>query len=39
MAFYYVGAAVIVAGLARIWFLWRTLLRQLPNLSRHLVLF
>lgn len=38
---FYIGAAVavVVAGLARIWFLWRALLRQLPDLSRHLVLF
>ncbi len=36
---FYIAAAVAVAALARIWFLWRALLRQLPDCARHLVLF
>lgn len=39
MVFYLGAAAVVVAGLTRMWLSWRALLRQLPDLSRHLVLF
>ena len=35
----YIAAAVAIAALARIWLLWRALLRQLPDCARHLVLF
>lgn len=38
MVFYF-AAAVLVAALVRIGFLWRALLRQLPDCARHLVLF
>lgn len=37
--FFYIGGAIAAAALARLWFLWRALLRQLPDISRHLVLF
>jgi hypothetical protein len=39
MVFYLSAAAVAVAGMARAWLSWRALLRQLPDLPRHLVLF
>ena len=39
MVFYIGATAVVMAGLARMWLSWRALLRQLPDLPRHLVLF
>lgn len=36
---FYIGGAVVIAALARLWLLWRALLRQLPDQPHHLVLF
>ncbi|CAB3703388.1 hypothetical protein LMG26841_04303 [Achromobacter dolens] len=35
----YIGGAVFIAALARLWLMWRALLRQLPDQPQHLVLF
>lgn len=35
----YIGGAVFIAALARLWLTWRALLRQLPDQPQHLVLF